>query len=113
MKGLYCMFEGTIAKPPVRTLSRNNVPWTRLKCDVRVRDEETNIGRSMWVAVSVPGAQGEQWLYLQVGDRVRVEGHLELSSYEKDGRPQIGLTILPTLIRLLEPADGGLVNAAH
>lgn len=106
MRGFFVRFESVVARPPLQTTSRNGVTWTRIKCDVLARDEATNTRNPLWVNVSMPGEQGDQYMNLQAGDRIRVEGLMELSTYVKDGRPQIGLAILPTKIERLGEGSG-------
>lgn len=100
--GIEVRFVGRLAKEPQRVTSRTGTVWTRLSCDVPCFDTDHDEPAMTWLRVGIPGERGDEFMSLEIGAEIRVVGMLCLNTYSKNGRPQIGMSVIPSLIERVQ-----------
>lgn len=94
MTGLQVTFSARVARKARSTTSASGIHRTRVNVDIpQSSDRYDGEIKHTWVTIAATGDLGELLKTLEVGDRIYVEGGLRLGSYEKDGRPMIGINV--------------------
>lgn len=109
MNGIEIRFTSVIARPPMQNTSRNGVKWTRIMVDIPIQENGRDVPSNTWARVSISGDDGDHYMDLRPGDRVYVEGYLRLSSYEKQGKPQVGISVMAVRLNRLDQ-DGEMLD---
>lgn len=114
MNGMQVNFTARVARQSIRSTSQSGVTRTRIKVDIPTRvDSHTGEMRNAWATVTGTGTIGDRLVDLREGDTVYVEGNLRLSTYDKAGRPAVGINVNATFVTRVTDLDDGGVNGAH
>lgn len=104
MNGMQVTFTARVARPSIRTTSDSGVTRTRIKVDIPIRVDSRGETRATWATVTGFDDIGDKLSALREGDTLYVEGSLKLSSYDKNGRPMIGVNVNATFVALVPDA---------